>query len=69
MVSDHAGADDTNIKGQKQGNSQWEKEEEKDQNKTNQSDRSPYNVLCFEINDKSAQKLAFSDAEYLSRTP
>lgn len=49
--------------------SEKKKQEEKDQNKTNESDRSPYNVLRFKINDKSAQKLAFSDAGYLSRTP
>lgn len=70
MVSDHAGSDNINIKKQsKEILSKKKKQEEKDQNKTNQSDRSPYNVLCFKINDKSAQKLAFSDAEYLSRTP
>ena len=53
-------------------------QEEKDQNKNKPNGRSTYDVICFKINGKSGQyhkgkknkrlKLAFSDAEDLSRT-
>lgn len=33
-----------------------EEQEERDQNKNKQSDRSPYNGICFKINGKSGQK-------------